>query len=422
MARKRRKKRKKIFLPKVQRLFCIISILFILGCCVYYGNRLIKYYKIYNPKNESGELIANLPSTIISNAVVKETGEGIYNINGNYIYKGENVDNYIIVSNMLFRVLRINSDKTIDIVLDEYINRIKWNDTITDYEKTSLAKYLEEKVLPIFDEDILNPTTICTDPVYELSEINCEKTNTDSYIRILGLNDYINSLDNNKSYLNKNGEYLWLYNHGKNNAWNTTANSVSNSTPTNQYGIKPVITLKNSTTVYAGTGTKLDPYRIKKSDDIHVGTYLDINNDIYTVYEEGKDYYKIQSNKLLSKQMKFDDSSSDYTKSSLKKYLEDTYVERLSYKNLLKEVDFSKYKSKIGLLTLDDLKFNSSLKGYFLSDSKDSLAYLYNGSVVGSEVKTKRNIRIALGISKDLTILSGNGSKYAPFIVEVKDA
>ena len=107
MAKKKRKKKKKIFLPKVQRIFCIISFLFILGCCVYYGNRLIKYYKIYNPKAESGELIANLPSSIISNAVVKESGDGIYNINGNYVYKGIDVDNYIIISNMLFRILKI---------------------------------------------------------------------------------------------------------------------------------------------------------------------------------------------------------------------------------------------------------------------------------------------------------------------------
>ena len=34
----------------IQKIFCIISILFIIGCFIFYGKRLIKYYKIYNPK------------------------------------------------------------------------------------------------------------------------------------------------------------------------------------------------------------------------------------------------------------------------------------------------------------------------------------------------------------------------------------
>ena len=34
----------------IQKIFCIIIILFNIVCFIFYGKRLIKYYKIYNPK------------------------------------------------------------------------------------------------------------------------------------------------------------------------------------------------------------------------------------------------------------------------------------------------------------------------------------------------------------------------------------
>jgi len=419
MAKKRRRKKKRIFLPKVQTIFCLLSIVFILGCCVYYGNRLIKYYKIYNPKNEEGEVLLNLASTITDSSNIVEAGDGLYSVNGNYIFKGEDSNNYILLDDILFRIIRVNGDKTIDLVMDESINRVEWNEEITTYDKSNLKKYLEDKVLSILDKDKLVETTYCLDSVHELSDVKCDKTNNESFIRPLGINDYLNSLNNNKSYIKD--EYVWLYNSGINNAWHTTNNYLSNSNPTNLYGVKAVVTLKNSITFLKGDGTETNPYIIEKNDyNIKVGSYLDINDDIYIVYEIGSDYYKIESNNVIKDKQMFDKSSTSYENSSLKKYLEDTYLNKLSYKDMLKEVDFGKYKSKIGILSNKDLKFNSSLNNYYLSDSENDLVSVYNGSVLRSVPDTKRNIRYALGLNSKLSIISGNGSKYAPYIVEVK--
>ena len=62
--KKTRRLKKGIF----QTIFCFVSLIFIIGCCIFYGSRLIKYYKIYNPKSESGEAIQ-----LISNALVQDT-------------------------------------------------------------------------------------------------------------------------------------------------------------------------------------------------------------------------------------------------------------------------------------------------------------------------------------------------------------
>ena len=418
MAKKRRKRKKRIFLPKVQTVFCILSLIFILGCGVYYGSRLYKYYKIYNPKNEAGEVLLNLPSKIIDDSQVVESGSGLYLINNNYVYKGDEVDNYILIGDMLFRIIRINADKTMDLVMDEYVNKVIWNEEITTYDKSSIKTYLEKTILPIINNDYLVKTTYCTDKVYELSEVSCDDTDNNSYIRLLGINDYLNSLDDDASYMS--GDYVWLYNSGKNNAWHTTEKYLSNSKPNNLYGVKGVITLKNSVTYLKGTGTKENPYTLEENNQgIKLGSYLDINDNVYIVYEVGSNYLKVESNKVIKDKQMFDKTTTDYEKSSLKTYLEKTYLDKLKINDYLTAVDFNGVKSKIGLLSSEDLKFNSDLNNYYLSDSESDEVVVYNGSVSSSAPNIKRNIRYALGIKKDLKIISGNGSKYAPFIVEV---
>ena len=116
-----------------QTIFCAVSIIFIIGCCIFYGTRLVKYYKIYNPKDSNGNAMQLLANKITSGATFVYDGDGIYLTGGTYTYKGEKVDNYIKYGNLVWRILKINSDKSIDIVLDSSINNLKWNSNITDY-------------------------------------------------------------------------------------------------------------------------------------------------------------------------------------------------------------------------------------------------------------------------------------------------
>ena len=215
-------------------------------------------------------------------------------------------------------------------------------------------------------------------------------------------------------------EHLWLYNQTDSKIWHTSGDNLASDDVDSRYGIKPVITLKNNVILIDGEGSKNNPYRIsQEGEEISVGTYLDINDDIYIVYEVGKDYYKVQSDKVLNSTRIFDENSNDYSKSGLKYYLEGEYLKNISYSELLKEVDFNGVKSKVGILSNNDFKFNNDLKNYFLSDKLDNNIYLYNGTLTSSKVNIKRNVRPCLGISKDLNIISGNGTSMAPFIVEV---
>ena len=70
-------------------IFIIFSIIFILGCCFFFGRRFIKYYRIYNPKSENGEQVKLLANSISESSSIVSEGDGLYQLSGSYIYKGE---------------------------------------------------------------------------------------------------------------------------------------------------------------------------------------------------------------------------------------------------------------------------------------------------------------------------------------------
>src|SRR5574344_7796 len=158
---KRIKKAKKAF-QLWEKILITTSILFIVICSLFYGSRLIKYYKIYNPKidGEAKELIMN---SIVKDSTIVYENDGLYRISGMYIYKGANASNYIIYSNMLWRIVKFNTDGSLDIVLDNNINMLKWNSTITSFTSSDLYKYLNDYFYNLIDKTNLTTTTICND-------------------------------------------------------------------------------------------------------------------------------------------------------------------------------------------------------------------------------------------------------------------
>lgn len=66
------------FKIKFQNVFIVLSILFIFGCICFYGYRLVKYYKIFNPKTDSGEKTEIISVTIRKDNPVITEGDGLY--------------------------------------------------------------------------------------------------------------------------------------------------------------------------------------------------------------------------------------------------------------------------------------------------------------------------------------------------------
>lgn len=434
--KKRRLKKGFLF----QFIFCLVSIIFIIGCCVFYGKRLIKYYKIYNPTNENGEKTDFLYMNIVKNNSVVYEGEGLYMSGGNYVYKGTNVDNYIKYSNMLWRIMKINPDNTIEIALDSNINQLKWNSEVTTYDKSDINKYVNDIFLKYLDTSFLEKSSICLDTVNNIKEYTCDKVNNDYYVRILSANDFINS-QKNGTYLNNNQE-MWTSTTTDDQVWYTSENTLDKDYSDEMYFIKPVVTLKASVMYKDGDGSKKNPYIISDTKkELTIGSYVMLDDDKWIVYEVNNDTIRLISNELYDDgktEYQFSSSSYSYDQTkayTLAKYLNKVILPKISYKNLLNETEWyiGEYndsyediydkttKAKIGLYSIADLKFNFDLDSYYLiTPSTSTSVYNWNKKTfkVEKTLSTKKGIRPAIEINK-LDIKSGTGTVDDPYELEV---
>ncbi|MEG0825898.1 MAG: hypothetical protein RR404_00340 [Bacilli bacterium] len=414
-----------------EKMLIIASCIFIIICIVFYGIRLVKYYKIYNPKidNKEVELIRN---AILKNQTIVYENDGLYRVSGLYIYKGKNVNNYIRYSNMLWRIIKFNNDGSLDIVLDDNINMLKWNQEIKNFNESDIYKYLNNYFYKQLSLKQLSTTVICNDIIEDLNKITCNNIISNSYVRLLNVSEYLNS-KTTESYI-ETGKNIWLGNRSKEFVWNINNANLSSSKPDNMYYIKPVVTIKNSTVLLSGKGTKIDPYIIDNRETLEVGTYVKLDNDIWVIYDKFNDQYKLSLTKFISKTEKYSLNSLNYDilkEDTLAQYLNNEYYNSLSYKNKLIEADwysgnYNHYedvfknvvKAKVGILNVCDLKFSNLENYYLMTPSNKDKMYLYSSTIVDSKPNLLRQIIPTISIN-NLNIIEGDGTVSSPYILEV---
>ena len=179
------KKKKKVKAKAFQVLFCSVSFLFILGCLIYYGSRFIKYYRIYNPKVDAGNGEVLLAKSITGNSEIVYEGDGLYSSSGNYIYKGDVKNNYIKYNNMLWRIVKINMDNSIEIILDDYVSILPWHKSSVAFTQSDMYEYLNKTILNNLDKEMLVKNSICEDKIDDLSNITCDNQNNEIEVRLL---------------------------------------------------------------------------------------------------------------------------------------------------------------------------------------------------------------------------------------------
>lgn len=412
-----------------EKILIISSLVFIIGCMIFYGSRLIKYYKIYNPKIE-GESVELIMNAIVRNQPIVYEKDGLYRTSGMYIYKGENVDNYIRYSNMLWRIVKFNIDGSLDLVLDDNINMLKWNNDVVSFEKSDIYKYLNNYFYKLLDYDNLSNTVICTDEIDDLKNITCNNKITDSYVRLLSISEYLNSMADNKTYINDSSN-IWLSDRGSKTIWNINDKNLSSSKPSNMYYVKPVITLKNSTVLKGGTGKVDDPYIVGDSK-LGVGSYVKLNDDVWYIYDIKNDTYLLSLSKELDGKKAFSKKSTKFDitdKTSLAYYLNNEYYESLAYKDILEENDWyngsydsyndvfsSTTKSYVGLLNVSDIKKEGLIDYYLMTASNNDKIYLYSDTLINSKPNLLRNIVPTIAI-KNLKASNGAGTDTNPYEV-----
>lgn len=254
----------------------------------------------YTPLLDCGkDYLTKTFSSYISNDVVKVyTGSGLYEMNGELVYRGEEPNNYVDFSGKTWRIVKVENDHVV-MILDEKGDKVVWddrfnternaNDGINDYTVSRIYDTLKsnysgdslfnknsKKQLSVhslyigkrYDDDITNDGSI-------------EKSNyfENQYIGLLPAYDFINaSLDVNCSSINNascsNYNYLTHFEY----SWWTLTGDADNTykvyrvssdgnieairASSNGY-VRPVIYLAKDVLYSKGTGTSEDPFIIK---------------------------------------------------------------------------------------------------------------------------------------------------------------
>lgn len=223
-------------------------------------------------------------------------GAGLYTLNGNSIYRGENPNNYIKFANRVYRIVRIYSDGTMDIIATEYTTRTTWddrynqdrnrNDGINDYTvsrvRDTLLAYVNSTSFTDIDRSMLEPHSLCLGKVSENTavtlDMECSKTLDGQVIGLLPASSYMYaSLDatcrtisdgtcQNYNYLQV--DYSW---------WTLTANnsdtyrahsiqsqsSIYTTRCSTKSFPREVLRITENAVYVSGNGTSQDPYVIK---------------------------------------------------------------------------------------------------------------------------------------------------------------
>lgn len=235
---------------------------------------------------------------------VVTSGYGLYSMNGSYIYRGEDVNNYVQLGKYAWRIVKITSDENVVLIHDKggLYNPQPWDDRYNEsasyasgfnnYGSSRIKEYLEKIYKnPVDDEVLLEKEdlsklvsfNLCIGKRSPISEGNsnqeeCAEVLPDQRYGLLTVSDYMAaSVDascknaTSKSCVNYN--YLskvknwWLATGNKDDnisAFKVNTDGVIVSDTAANYGnVRPIIYLNKKVLYKSGTGTLDDPYIVK---------------------------------------------------------------------------------------------------------------------------------------------------------------
>lgn len=243
----------------------------------------------------------NLHDTIISDNLVT-TGNGLYQMNDEYVFKGDNINNYISINKVVFRIISINDDGTIRIIEEKKKseNMTVWDDRynidkeanygINNYYENGLSSRIRDKFDSIYKSDIYSnelkayfiPRENCIGK-RSINEndnsgaIECSEKTEATPISTIALYEYLRaSLDpncdkiesascTNYNYFNSNLENFWTLTADKDTSYKVykiSGGIITLSNANNTSNIKIVVNVNGDLPLSDGDGSKDNPYII----------------------------------------------------------------------------------------------------------------------------------------------------------------
>lgn len=405
----------------IEKTFIWGSIIFLLTMIGIFSYRFIYFY---NEQNKFEEEVKDIYEIIMADKV----NASLYKIDNAYFYRGKEIDNYVIYSGILWRIIKLENN-TLTLVSDLPLTNLYFND---GYEKSLINEYLNNDFYNLLDNHLIVDTETCISNNDDIN--NCLKTYSNKVV-LPSISIY-DKIGGTESFIN-NGYYTYLSNSNDGNYFIDNEGKINmisdNDTSNSLYGIKPVITI-NSTDIINGNGSKESPYLldtpVSNLKDARVGSYVSFSGMTFRIV------YNEENAKLILNDV-INDVEIDgefNTSSSLYKYLNTEFYSKLEsdkivevewnngpYDGNLSTILDSKIVSKVGFANFNDLFINDVGMHTLLSVSSFN-EFVYsvkdNGLIYRESIDENSLYQIRPMISiKNNVGITGLGTSDRPYII-----
>ncbi len=257
-----------------------------------YTVRYTAYDKMHNRSDVTREVqvIRNIKDEVIAQT------------DSSNIYKGANASNYLLFSGMLWRIVKVNEDGTLKLILDDNAANLIYRQDGESFEQSNIAHWLNDyfySLLHNADTYISQQSTWCESPLENLSKINqtCETYSNGLPVGLLSVKEFLDTYDsNNRTYFSVNTSF-WLLDHKNEESgylfYPSSKERVIMRDNQELGGVRPVINLKTENSfVIDGNGTASDPYKLNdytygkdndKLSDRYIGEYLNYSGQYFRI-------------------------------------------------------------------------------------------------------------------------------------------
>lgn len=411
-----------------------------------------------------GTILEKAQILVYSNGICKNDGT-TYNYMGGCYIKGANLNNYVWYNGFLWRIMGINGDNTVRLIMNENATTIPFSAENKAREYSASEGYVKDWLNNYFYNKLNSTRNIinygnyfCNDVLSDVQQARNSCTNKISnYIGTISIDEYLLAGSSN-SYLNINQNSWTMTPASNSNVWGlyfkSSEHEVYSFNSTNAVGVRPVINVSSTSKITSGSGTSDDNYTLvedkstdKKDstiDTASTGEYVKLNDNNYRIVSKDKDGVKLILDGYSSGSLSYGDSNKFDESSGIGESLNNTILKELnlynsnllvttdwyqgevidsgfSYNDSLKETNSAK--AKVGLIRLGEVLANNPSSSqakvhWTLNVGKTNPCRIGTSGSAGNGQPGSFYVRPVIKINNNSKISSGTGIPNNPYIID----
>ena len=373
-------------------------------------------------------------------------------------YKGIS-NNYVLFSGMLFRIVKVNEDNSVKLILDQPVNNMRAN--YEDYKLSGINTWLNNVFYnSLVSNNYLVKSTYCVGDIKSLGDYSdyCSKT-IKANVGLLDVDEYKNTFEGNTSSI-LSTSFMLGHLIGDKYADATFSDYNSDGTANTILApIRPVITVSSGLNILSGDGSYDKPYKLndysyaKKASKLNsriIGEYFTYSGlNFRIIGYDGENVRAIMAsgwtvkpnnNQLYISYNKAVNATFDLKNENNPAYIiNNEYLDYIDTKSIVdttyliptndSKLTYNKYKTKkvtakIVLPTTYELFSNVGSEGYMYTyidkSTTDQLLFMANSSTgkvfeISKDDFEEYAIKAVITVKGNLRIESGKGTKISPY-------